>query len=94
MQLLGTLIFAAILVHISALVPTILAEMFPTETRNSGCILGYNIALALFGETTPLVFLKLIQLTENHLAPAFYLIACALVSFIALFLFKNPIIRL
>ena len=67
------LLLALILAPINATVPTMLAEMFPTSIRASGISTGYNIGQALFGGTMPLIAFSLIELTDNQLAPAWYL---------------------
>jgi proline/betaine transport protein TphA len=82
--LLGDIILCLILVPIAALIPTIIAELFPTEIRNTGTALGYNICLALFGGTAPLIAFGLVDATKNNLAPAGYLIVCTIISWIAL----------
>jgi MHS family proline/betaine transporter-like MFS transporter len=75
--LIGDLLLATLLAPIVALTPT-LAELFPTSVRNIGTGLGYNICLAIFGGTTPLLALELVHRTGSTLAPASYLIICAL----------------
>lgn len=82
--LLGELLFAIILSCITATIPTALAELFHVHTRNSGMALGYNISLAIFGGTAPLVAISLVFRTGNHLAPAYYLMICAAISWWAL----------
>ena len=84
LALLGDIALCLTLVPIAALVPTIIAELFPTEVRNTGTALGYNICLALFGGTAPLIALSLVDHTKNNLAPAGYLIICTIISWIAL----------
>lgn len=80
----GDLLYAVILAPVAALIPTLLAELFPTHVRNSGTTLGYNISLAIFGGTAPLVSLWLVQVSGSHFAPGIYLIICAIFSAIAL----------
>lgn len=87
--LVGDLLLALILSPLSALIPTVLAELFPMRVRNSGSALAYNLSLALFGGTTPLVSLKLIEFTGTNYGPAFYLIVCALLSLVALYFIKE-----
>lgn len=70
--LLSELILAMILAPINATVPTIIAEMFPTQVRASGISISYNIAQAVFGGTMPLISLTLINLSGNNYAPAWY----------------------
>lgn len=82
---LGELLFSLVLSPITALIPTTLAEMFHVHSRNSGISLGYNISLALFGGTAPMIALALVASTNNYFAPAWYLMAGAILSLIALF---------
>lgn len=80
----GELLFVICFAPITALIPTITAELFPTRVRSSGSAIGYNISLAIFGGTTPLIALTLVDLTGSTLAPAGYLITCALLSLAAI----------
>jgi len=87
--LLGEILFSLVLVPIAALIPTLLAEIFPTDIRNSGTALSYNLALAIFGGTAPIVALTLIHATHSYFAPAGYLMICAIISSIALCFVKE-----
>ena len=55
-------------------------ELFATRVRYSGFSIGYNIAVAGFGGTTPYVVTWLTGYTGNALAPAIYLVVAAVVS--------------
>ena len=55
-------------------------ELFTTRVRYSGFAVGYNLCVAAFGGTTPYLMTWLTSSTGNALAPAFYLIAAALIS--------------
>ncbi len=55
-------------------------ELFVTRVRYSGFSIGYNIAVAGFGGTTPYVVTWLTATTGNALAPASYLVAAAVLS--------------
>ncbi|HXY35077.1 MAG TPA: MFS transporter [Planctomycetaceae bacterium] len=57
-----------------------MVELFPTQTRYTGVAIGYNLGQAVLGGTAPLMGVALVKLTHNTMAPAFYLIACALVA--------------
>jgi MFS transporter, MHS family, proline/betaine transporter len=59
-----------------------LLELFPTAIRFTGFALGYGITAAVFGGTAPLVATYMVSVTGNPLAPAFYLIAAAVVAFV------------
>ncbi len=82
--LLGEILFAIAAAAISGLIPTTLAEMFDTSHRNTGISMSYNVALALFGGTAPLVAITLVASTHHSFAPAWYLIVCAIIAFSAL----------
>jgi MFS transporter, MHS family, proline/betaine transporter len=56
------------------------AELFATRVRSSGYSIGYNVSVALFGGTAPYVATWLTDRTGNELAPAYYVIAAAIVS--------------
>ncbi|QSE93702.1 MFS transporter [Rhodococcus pseudokoreensis] len=60
--------------------PTFLSEIFPTQVRYSGFAFSFNTANALFGGTAPFVATLLIEITGSPLAPAWYLVAAALVA--------------
>ncbi len=55
-------------------------ELFATRVRFSGFSIGYNLCVAVFGGTTPYIVTWLTADTGNALAPAYYLVAAALVS--------------
>jgi MFS transporter, MHS family, proline/betaine transporter len=56
------------------------AELFATRVRSSGYSIGYNVSVAVFGGTAPYVATWLVAHTGNDLAPAYYIIAAALVT--------------
>ena len=58
-----------------------MVESFHTEIRYTGLSLGFNIGLAIFGGTCPLIATWLIEITENNLSPAFYLMLAAIGAF-------------
>jgi MHS family proline/betaine transporter-like MFS transporter len=63
--------------------PSFLAELFPTRVRYTGFAVSFNVANAVFGGTAPLVATVLISRTGSTIAPAWYLVAAALVSGLA-----------
>ena len=52
-----------------------LVELFPTAARCRGHGISYNLSVALFGGTTPLIATALIGGTGSSVAPAFYAMA-------------------
>lgn len=69
--------------------PSFLAEQFPTRVRYSGFAVCFNLSNALFGGTAPFMATFLIAASGSDLAPAWYLVAAALVSLIAVALAKE-----
>jgi len=60
-----------------------MAELFPTNIRYGSMGIAYNISVAVFGGITPYFATWLIASTGNTFAPAFYVMAAALISGIA-----------
>lgn len=58
-----------------------IAEAFPTALRYSGLSVGYGVATSVFGGMTPLALTALLGATDNQLAPAWFFITTALISF-------------
>jgi len=58
----------------------LMAEMFSRAVRCSGVSVAYNVPLAIFGGTTPMVATYLIGRSHDDLSPAYYMIACALIA--------------
>jgi MHS family proline/betaine transporter-like MFS transporter len=68
----------------SGVLPSLLAGLFPTETRAVGMSLSYSISVTIFGGFAPLIATWLIATTGDPLSPSFYLMFTALLSMIAL----------
>ncbi|MPZ54952.1 MAG: MFS transporter [Rhizobiales bacterium] len=81
MVILGQLGFAVVMACFLGGLPAAMAEMFPRNVRMTAYSVAFNIPIALFGGTTPLVATYLIGYTHYDLAPAFYAMAAALVAF-------------
>jgi MFS transporter, MHS family, proline/betaine transporter len=71
------------------MVPSLMAEIFPTQTRGTGLALSYNIGVPLFGGFAPVIIQSLIGLTGDRLAPAFYLMSTAVLSLVTLVLIRR-----
>ena len=63
--------------------PSFLSEQFSTKVRLSGFALTFNAANAVFGGSAAMVATLLIGWTGSDLAPGFYLMAAAVVTFFA-----------
>jgi MHS family proline/betaine transporter-like MFS transporter len=66
-----------------AVLPAAMAELAPWRVRCTVLSVGYNIALAILGGTTPMVAAWLVQRTGVALAPAAYLAVAAAITFAA-----------
>jgi MHS family proline/betaine transporter-like MFS transporter len=67
-----------------------IADLIPARLRFSGLGIGYNITLALFGGTAPLVATWLIKATGSLAAPGIYLAVVAVVTLIAVATIQVP----
>ena len=64
-------------------------EAFKTQARYTGLSLGFNLGLAIFGGTSPLILTGLIHLTHNMLSPALYFMLFVAVGLFSALLFHN-----
>lgn len=65
-----------------ATLPAVMAELAPWRVRCTVLSVGYNVALAILGGTTPMVAEWLVARTHASLAPAVYLSIAAAITFI------------
>jgi MHS family proline/betaine transporter-like MFS transporter len=68
----------------SGVLPSLMSEQFPVDTRAVGVALGYSVSVSVFGGLAPLVATWLIATTGDPLSPAYYLVFTALLSLAAL----------
>lgn len=66
-----------------------LPALFPTASRFGAMAIAYNLAVSLFGGTTPLFSQALIELTGNSFMPAFYIMFFAALGGVALLSMKE-----
>jgi MFS transporter, MHS family, proline/betaine transporter len=64
----------------SGVLPSFMAECFPSQTRATGMALSYNIGVPIFGGFAPFYITWLIMLTGSNLAPSFYMIFCSVIG--------------
>ncbi|QGZ63173.1 MFS transporter [Paraburkholderia acidisoli] len=67
----------------------IIADMFPTRVRFSGVAIAFNLSFTIFSGTAPLIGTWLIGKTGTTVAPAYFMIACAVLTFIGTFPLKR-----
>lgn len=70
-----------LIVWVGAVTPA-QAELFPTRERYSAMGISYNLSVAIFGGTAPLIATALVHITGSRLAPAYFLIVIAILAVI------------
>jgi MFS transporter, MHS family, proline/betaine transporter len=78
----------------SGILPSLMSEQFPVETRAIGVALSYSTSVSIFGGLAPLVATWLIAQTGDPLSPSYYLIVAALFSLAALIAIRRRSRRL
>ena len=68
----------------SGVLPSVLSEQFPVETRAVGVAFAFSISVTIFGCFAPFFATWLIAQTGDPLSPSYYLMATAALSIIAL----------
>lgn len=76
------LIMIVFLSFFSGPCPAVYAELFPTRVRYTALSVGYNSAVAIFGGFAPFICTWLIKVTGSTLAPGFYMVAAAVITFL------------
>jgi len=73
----------------SGVLPSVLAEQFPVETRAIGMALAFSISVTIFGGFAPFTATWLILKTGDPLSPSYYLMATAFLSIVALMVIER-----
>ena len=68
----------------SGVLPSVLCELFPVETRAVGVAFAFSVSVTIFGGFAPFVATWLIAQTGDPLSPAYYLMVTAALSILAL----------
>ena len=69
--------------------PAAIAEIFPTRSRSTWMTTGYALAVAIFGGSAPYLSIWMIEKLGTPIAPVWYLIAAAIVSFAVIWSLKE-----
>jgi len=86
----GVLLIGLMLLCFNSTEPSSLPTLFPTNIRYGSLGVGFNLSVAAFGGTTPLISEALVAGTGNDLAPAFYLVFAGLVGVVSVALLPEP----
>ena len=62
--------------------PTLMVEEVPAAIRCTTIAIGYNVTLGIVGGLSPLVATWLVERTADQLAPAYMVMAAAVISFL------------
>ncbi|NGQ96995.1 MFS transporter [Brevibacillus sp. SYP-B805] len=76
-------VFCLMVAMFVGVAPSALSEIFPTRVRSTGMSLSYNIAVTIFGGFAPAILTWLTQNTGNTFAPAWYVMAGAVITLVA-----------
>lgn len=66
------------------------SEAFPKPLRATGFSLVYSTGVALFGGFSPFIVASFVNATGDWMAPAYYMIACSVISLGALAALPEP----
>jgi MHS family proline/betaine transporter-like MFS transporter len=69
--------------------PAAIAEIFPTRSRSTWMTTGYALSVAIFGGSAPYLSIWMIEKLGSPIAPVWYLIAAAVVSFVVIWSLKE-----
>ncbi|WP_397222591.1 MFS transporter [Nocardiopsis lambiniae] len=86
---LGVVLLAITLVHFSGTAPAALPALFPTGVRYGALAIGFNVSVALFGGTTPLLAEALVRSTGDLYAPAWPVMVAGAVGVIVVWRMKE-----
>ena len=67
----------------------LMSELLPTRIRSTGIAVAYNIPVAVFGGSAPLISTWLIKLTGDITSPWYFYVGTGVVSLIALLLLRQ-----
>ena len=81
---------AALYGLVFGVLPTLLAELYPTKIRYTGISVNWGIAILVFGGFTPFINTYLVGITGDSVAPAFWVMAVAALSGAVMLMIKDP----
>jgi MHS family proline/betaine transporter-like MFS transporter len=81
----GALLIGLMLLCFSSTMPSTLPALFPTDIRYGSLAIAFNVTVAVFGGTTPLIAESLVAATGSDLVPAVLLVVAGVVGSVALY---------
>jgi MHS family proline/betaine transporter-like MFS transporter len=68
----------------SGVSPTAISEIFPTHNRTTWMSIGYTLSVTIFGGFAPFIATWLAKASGSPVAPSYYVMAAAAVSFVVI----------
>jgi MHS family proline/betaine transporter-like MFS transporter len=81
----GALLIGLMLLCFSSTMPSTVPALFPTDVRYGSLAIAFNVTVAVFGGTTPLIAESLVAATGSDLVPAVLLVVAGVVGSVALY---------
>ncbi|KUF05647.1 MFS transporter [Leucobacter sp. G161] len=66
----------------------VMTELLPTHIRSTGIAVSYNLPVAIFGGSAPMISTALIAATDNISSPVVFFVGTALISIIGLLMLR------
>jgi MHS family proline/betaine transporter-like MFS transporter len=66
-----------------------MSELLPTKVRSTGIAIAYNIPVAMFGGSAPLISTWLIQWTGDLSSPWYFYVSTGIASIVALLFLRE-----
>lgn len=86
----GVLLIGSMLLCFTSVEPSTLPALFPAPVRYGAVAIGFNIAVSVFGGTTPLVAETLVARTGDPMIPAYMLIIAGVIGATTVFFMPEP----
>lgn len=78
--LLAQMVAMTFLACYTGVIPSILAEVFPTQVRYTALSVSYGFSVMLFGGFAPLVATRLVAVTGSPVSPAFFVMFAGMIT--------------
>lgn len=90
LALLGQVVFVLAITSYGGGCYAFFIEVFDTQTRMTSAAFSYNVGYAIFGGTAPFIGALMVEESGVGYAPAFYILALAIVVLLTIWLTKVP----
>ena len=88
-KVIGISLLSLSLASLLSCILAVLPSLFPVHIRFTGVAISYNIGVALFAGTAPMLNAWLIHMTGNEYVPAYYLMVTAIIGICSAYSFKD-----